>query len=338
MTGRTDATPARLARLAGELAESGLVLDPEDVTDEAILTEIDYSMRPRIHERRVPSYGVFVAPTVPTDQWEAPTTLTVTELPFSDHDLDQSRPFADGLASWLSMCPGGSESSIVFDRPAGSERDLVVLAGVSGATIVQRHPAGVVRVIGAHGVMRHDGYDWHLEPPLHDWIETVACCELDLHRPVLTKLLSFAVHDLGARGIGATLIHRPNDDHEPDFERRLAVPPPLEITRPNHLAPLTHVLTQVDGAAVFGATGTLRELGVRLVPSAEAEANVPATGGMRHISARRFSYDDPDATVIVVSEDGPVTVMRSGELVGRAGDDWPAAPTASTLHGGLSPS
>lgn len=323
MTGRVAATPERLVRLAAELAENGLDLDPADVTDAAILTEIDYSMRPRVHERRVPSYGVFVAPTVPTAAWEAPTTLSVTELPFADHDLDQSRPFADGLASWLSMCPGGAESSIVFDRPAGSERDLVVLAEVSGATIVQRHPSGVVRVIGAHGVMRNDGYDWHLEPPLQPWIDTVACCELDVHRPVLAKLLSFAVHDLGARGIGATLIHRPNDDHDPDFERRLATPPPLEITRPSHLAPLTHVLTQVDGAAVFDADGVLRELGVRLIPSPEAEADVPATGGMRHISARRFSYDDPDATVIVVSEDGPVTVMRSGEVRGSSAPGQP---------------
>lgn len=336
MTRRSPTTQGRLERLAAELAEHGLVLDPADRDDAAVLTEVDYSIRPRIHERRVPSYGVFVAPTVPPEDWEGPTTLTVTELPLSEHDLDQSRPFADGLSSWLSMYPDDTESSIVFDRPAGSERDLVVLADVSGATIVQRHPAGVVRIIGTHGVMRHDGYDWHLEPPLQGWIQSVACCERDLHRPVLAKLLSFAVHDLGARGIGATLIHRPNDDHAPDYERRLSVPPPLEISRPNHLAPLTHVLTQVDGAAVFDAVGTLRELGVRLVPSPEAEERVPAAGGMRHISARRFSYDDPDATVIVVSEDGPVTVMRSGELVGRAGDDWPEAPSATTLQGGLS--
>ena len=34
--------------------------------------------------------------------------------------------------------------------------------------------------------------------------------------------------------------------------------------------------------------------------------------GTRHTSARRYSYDDPQATVIVVSEDGPVSVLRNG--------------------------
>ena len=38
---------------------------------------------------------------------------------------------------------------MVFDRPAGSERDLVVLAELFDATIVQRHPAVGVRVVGA---------------------------------------------------------------------------------------------------------------------------------------------------------------------------------------------
>ncbi len=39
---------------------------------------------------------------------------------------------------------------------------------------------------------------------------------------------------------------------------------------------------------------------------------------MRHTSGRRYSFDDPAATVIVVSEDGPVTVLRGGELLGTS--------------------
>ena len=97
-------------------------------------------------------------------------------------------------------------------------------------------------------------------------------------------------------------------------ETRLPEPPPLMISRAADLAPLRHVLGQVDGAAVFDRTGTLRQLGVRLVPSAEAEADVEGLRGMRHTAGRRYSFDDPDATVIVVSEDGPVTVLREGEI------------------------
>ena len=54
------------------------------------------------------------------------------------------------------------------------------------------------------------------------------------------------------------------------------------------------------------------------MPSPEAESVVEGFRGMRHTSGRRYSFDDPDATVIVVSEDGPVTVLRNGELLGRS--------------------
>ena len=99
------------------------------------------------------------------------------------------------------------------------------------------------------------------------------------------------------------------------------MPPPLQIRKPAHLAPLRHALTQVDGATVFDADGVLRRLGVRLVPSPAAEESVEPLGGTRHTSGRRYSRDDPFATVIAVSEDGPVTVFRDGQVLGRSPDD-----------------
>ena len=39
---------------------------------------------------------------------------------------------------------------------------------------------------------------------------------------------------------------------------------------------------------------------------------------MRHTAARRYSFDDPTATVIVVSEDGPVSVLRKGKVLGSS--------------------
>jgi DNA integrity scanning protein DisA with diadenylate cyclase activity len=101
-------------------------------------------------------------------------------------------------------------------------------------------------------------------------------------------------------------------------EERLPTPPPLQIRRLAHLAPLRHALAQVDGAAIFNADGVLRQLGVRLVPSKAAEKTVEAFGGTRHTSARRYSHDDPLATVIAVSEDGPVSLLRKGAVLGRS--------------------
>lgn len=308
----------RLRRLTEELAEEGFTIEVTDPVGSVLLAELDYALRPAVHERRVPSYGAIVEPAADPAGWDAATDLTVTHRHLEGFPVRDARRFADGLSSWLVRRGDRDLELAVFDRPAGSERDLVVMAEVMDATIVQRHPSGLVRIVGAFGVLRWDGLSWHREPPVSAWIDAMTACRHHGNRDVLGRLLEFAVHDLGARGIGALLIYQPVQAEVPTWEVRLPEPPPLDVNRPADLAPLRHVLGQVDGAAVFDDGGILRQLGVRLVPSAEAEADVDALRGTRHTSARRYSFDDPKATLIVVSEDGPVTVLRNGEILGRS--------------------
>ena len=307
-----------MRRLAEELGEAGLALDPDTPLGELTIGEIDYALRPRVHERRVPSVGSIIEPSTAPDTWEGDTQLRVMRRPIEAMPSTGTRLFADGLSSWLIRRVEGDDEWAVFDRPAGSERDLVVLAEAMGATVVQRHPAGVVRIVGELGVFRSDGLRWHHEPPIDSWLDEIAACAVHGDRAVLADLLEFAVHDLGARGIGAILVYRADAARESAIELRLPPPPPLDLRRPSDLAPLRHALAQIDGAAVVDHGGVLRELGVRLVPSPEAESVVDGLRGMRHTSGRRYSFDDPGATVIVVSEDGPVTVLRGGEVIGRS--------------------
>jgi hypothetical protein len=310
---------ARLRRLVEELAEDAeLLLDPDDEVQGLVLEEVDRALRPVVHERRIASSGVLVVPSTDPGSWEAGTELHITRGPVQAVDLDGARRFSDGLSSWVIRGLDGADEWVVFDRPAGSERDLVVLSEVFGATVVQRHPAGAVRVVDGDGVRRWVDVRWHHEPPVSSWIDAVTAHGGYGDARVLEALLEFAVHDLGSLGVGALLIYRPDPDPGPPVESRLPPPPPLQILRPTGLAPLRHALAQIDGAAVFDATGVLRDLGARLVPSAEAESEVDGYRGMRHTAGRRYSYDDPTATVIVVSEDGPVTVLRNGELLGAS--------------------
>jgi Probable sensor domain DACNK/DisA bacterial checkpoint controller nucleotide-binding len=311
-------TEPRLRRLAEELAEAGLTLDVESEWGGLVMTELDYALRPNVHERRVPSVGTIIEPTASPEHWQRGSGLVITRRAVEAMPVNRSRLFADGLASWLIRRRSGDDEWAVFDRPAGSERDLVVLVEAMGATIVQRHPGGSVRIVGEHGVLRWDGLDWQREPPLSTWIDAVTACGAYGGVEVLGLLLEFAVHDLGARGIGAILVFRPDSSKPSMIEVRLPTPPPLDIRRPFELAPLRHALSQIDGAAVFDADGILRELGVRLVPSPTAESSVEGLRGMRHTSGRRYSFDDPQATVIVVSEDGPVTVLRNGDVLGHS--------------------
>ncbi|HUA94138.1 MAG TPA: diadenylate cyclase, partial [Acidimicrobiales bacterium] len=221
---------------------------------------------------------------------------------------------------WLVRRPGDVNEWLMFDRPAGSERDLVVLCAALGAVIVQRHPSGTVRLVGSFGVLRTESFRWHHEPPVDTLLDAIAAPDLS-DRDVTRALLEFAVHDLGAGGVGALLILRTGAIQGSAIEERLPVPPTLSLGTPFHLAPLRHALSQVDGAAVFDRDGTLCQLGVRLVPSLNAEDQIDPFGGTRHTSARRYSYDDPSALVVVVSEDGPVTLFRGGRVLGRSRAD-----------------
>ncbi len=342
-----DLEERRRRRLAEELEENGLPLDryPDDVRA-MLLEEVEHGLRPEVHERRVVISGTILAPSTDPDTWEAGTQLAITRGAIGEQPLSAARRFADGRSSWLLRRTAGSVEWLVFDRPAGSERDLVVLAEVLGATIVQRHPAGSVRVVGPFGVLRWESFRWHHEPPVDSWIDAVTADPDHGDPAVLEALLVFAVHDLGSLGIGSLLVYRPDDRPGPPVEERLPAPPPLRITRATHLAPLRHALAQVDGAAVFDAEGVLRRLGVRLVPSNAAEEQVAPLGGTRHTSARRYSHDDPLATVVAVSEDGPVSILRNGRIVfaepsegegdtGRAGDDQ--GPDATTGRVPLDP-
>jgi hypothetical protein len=311
-------SPQRLRRLREELAEVGLDLDGSGPWHSLAIVEIDYALRPSVHERRVPSYGAILCPSVDHAAWEERTELRVALRPVGDTDVAAARRYADGQSSWLVLHHDSDEAWAVFDRPAGSERDLVVLAEALDAVIVQRHPNGAVRVVGSFGVLRWNGLTWHHEKLVSAWFDLVSACKPFADGKLLETLLEFAVHDLGARGIGATLVHQPDLQLESSFEHRLPPPPALQISRAADLAPLRHALAQVDGASLFDSEGTLCAIGVRLIPSAHAEMTIAPFRGTRHTSARRYSADDPGATVIVISEDGPVTVMRAGHLLGAS--------------------
>jgi hypothetical protein len=306
----------RLQRLAEELEENGLPADGSAAFRSMLLEEVDHALRPAVHERRASSTGTILDPKSDPATWTEGTELQISRTPLRQPTLAASRRFINGLSSWLLRREDDADSEwILFDRPAGSERDLAILADVMDATIVQRHPSEVVRIAGSFGVLRWQGLTWHHEPPVRSWIGTVSAGASDGDRRVLEALLLMAVHDLGSLGIGALLVYRPDDTPGPSVEERLPVPPPLRVRKPAHLAPLRHALAQTDGAAVFDADGVLRHLGVRLVPSPYAETEVDALGGTRHTSGVRYSHDDPAATVIVVSEDGPVSVLRAGEVL-----------------------
>jgi DNA integrity scanning protein DisA with diadenylate cyclase activity len=321
VTNETSEGPRhRRERVADDLRDLGVPWDRGE-TGAIVLEEIDEALHPASHERMVPTSGTVIAPATTPTTWDQLTQLRIARVTGSGHSISAARRFADGQSTWLLRRDPDTIQWLFFDRPAGSERDLVILARALGATVVQRDNGGVIRVVGAFGVLRWERYTWHLEPPVGSMVERVARSEQGPHWVTIEALLTFAVHDLGAAGIGSVLVYRTTDRPGPGVEERFAVPPELRITEPLHLAPLRHALAQTDGAAIFDVSGTLRRIGVRLVPTLQAEAAIDPLGGTRHTSARRYSFDDPDAVVIAISDSGPVSVLQAGQIVAtsRAG-------------------
>ena len=162
--------------------------------------------------------------------WELGTQLTVTRRPVEAMPLSGSRLFADGLSSWLIRRVSGDDEWAVFDRPAGSERDLVVLAETMGAIVVQRHPNGTVRVVGDVRRAALGGPD--VAPRATDG--GVDRLGVGVRRPRRSRRRSRSCSSspstTSARGAsGRSLVYRPDGDPGPTFELRLPTPPALDV-------------------------------------------------------------------------------------------------------------
>jgi hypothetical protein len=92
-----------------------------------------------------------------------------------------------------------------------------------------------------------------------------------------------------------------------------AVLPSLEACAPDLRPEVARGV--LDLAVLVTAEGRVDHLGVGLLSTADADAAITDGRGMRHRSAHRFSFDQPSATVVVVSEDGPVTIFRRGRPI-----------------------
>jgi len=307
--------PGRLRRLAEELTDEGIDVLTGAHDPVAALVELAYALRPQRFEGRTPTYGVILPPPGWILDAAGLIETGVEVIALSDVDVQFARRFADGVTTFALRDDDQITHIACFDRNLADEYDLVGLQTSIGGIVVQRHPNGQVRFFGPNGVVRWDGVGWHRDPPLAAWVRRLG--ELAPGLPVegLRPLLRFAVHELASRRIGATLIWRPTDQSVPKHRHEPLIhnAPALRLDRVGEAAALAQALSQTDGAALFDRDTALVGLGIRLAPSTDADRTVGPMRGMRHTSARRYSHDDPDAIVVVVSESGTVTIMHCGQ-------------------------
>lgn len=302
--------PAR--RLQSELIDDGVRIPVDEGVIALVLDELEYARRPPTFERRTPIYGSIV---VPADRSLIESGELVDLLDLDDMPVDSARRFADGRSTYLVRQQDGPLQLACFRRSVQYESDLVEIEGDIGAVIVQRTVMGVTRAFTTSGTIEWSGYRWAARPNARTQQATLAPLLPGVPKAVLGGLLEVAVHWLSPGRVGATLVLPGQHDHAGlDLEHSLATPP-LSVTTRYHYPALFAALMQTDLATVVDGAGVVRRVGVGLRSSPEATVSVDHARGMRHRSAARYTYDQPGALAVVISEDGPVSVFHEGHAL-----------------------
>lgn len=310
--------PRWLRRLADELEDDGVRLPGTDAFQHLILEELDYCRRAPVFEGYRPTYGAVI---LPAGGARITRDVLLDRIPFDivpiESDLHATRTYADGRASYVVRSADGVTALACFDRGMLFESDLVELQETTGAAIVQRTPIlDVVRLAIDGATVSWDGRNWQARPTAHSLVDDLVAGAPELGVDLANDVLELAVHWLAPSRIGTTIVidHGELDASALDTTTATQTPP-LSVGNRRHFAALLAVLRQHDLAVVVGSDGAIRKVAVGLRWSRAAEEAVDNDGGMRHRSAQRYSYDQHDSTVVVVSEDGPVTVYRRGDVV-----------------------
>ena len=307
-----------IRRLADELDDDGIVLPGDATFQQLVLEELDFCRRTPIFEGRRAIYGAMI---LPPGIDEAVRDAVVERMPFDvipvGDDLSATRTYADGRAAYVVRTPTGFTALACFERDLIFETDLVQLQELTGAAIVQRTPVlDVVRLAIDDAMVSWNGRNWLARPTAPSLADQLGAGTPGLPSGLAADVLELCVHWLAPSRTGATIVIPQGELDVESLDRSTAArTPALSIANRRHYSALGAVLRQHDLAVIVSSDGELRGLSVGLRWSAEAEAAIDNERGMRHRSAQRFSYDHPDTTVFVVSEDGPVTVYRSGAVV-----------------------
>ena len=314
VTGGVDPTTAQLRRLRDELVEERLALPMEGRLGGRLVEELAYARGPRVHESRVPTYGCVIL----ADVDGAVEAVPAEFVPARDVDAATLRRFADGFRVFLVAVEDRTLGLACLDEHAGEERALVRFVRAAGAVVVRRADDGHVSVVTQGGVIVWDGMRW-LQKPHADRVSDLLEGIVEVgDSSVLTGIMELCLHWLMPARIGATIVWHPTEQSD-GLDGLEQVAPlstiPVSVIHDLHLPALQSALAQTDGALLLGPKGEALAYGATLLPSDDAVARIAPNRGTRHTSAHRFSFDHPTAVVVVVSEDGPLTLYSAGERI-----------------------
>lgn len=294
---------ARRARLARDLETAGFP-DPGEV----LCQEVAHALELRPHEGVLATYGaILLAPEqVDLEGWG-------TRVDFDD--LERLRELADGSTSFVVRSADGWHLAMA-DRPA-RETDLVGLCVQRRARVVRLLSRGRLQVMGGEHIWALERATWKRHATSAVFVRRLQAraARAVARDRICRGLVDLAVHTLSPRRIGATLVWLPDEDQSGvgGVLGDGGAAPPLPVAERGVHHAIANLLGQHDGATLLSWDGRLVCTGVELLGDPVAE--LVRHHGMRHRSAARFSRMRPDVIVVVVSEDGPVSVYVDGNDV-----------------------
>lgn len=305
---------AQMSFLKDELEQNGIAsFIPEIIEHEAVLAELEYALRPVVHEGKIQPYGFIVCS----------CTDSLIYRKFADQtgfELNIARRIADGCHSFLIFTEGEFKGVFPLAESANDEYSLVHLQQSSQAVICITDNTGTTKIFCDEGVFIHQYRQWQRKPSIKQALSNIRRCVSPIDCEILDSILGFCFYELSPNKIGATLVwclkSLPAKEMERflpstiagNLQKRLILNMLDDVNR----AILRHLLTYADGAVFIDAEGLVIGGGAHLKYSEDSRSLIKAYRGTRHTSAKRFSYDFPETVLFVVSSDGLVTVFSDG--------------------------
>lgn len=297
--------------LQDELQRNGIAsYIPEFINHACVLAELDYALRPRIHEGKIQPYGFIVTP-----DSQSPVCQGLHEQ--GVFGLADARKIADGYHSFVVFQGGVFRGIFPVEQNVQDELQLVQLQQKLNATICTTDTAGVTKLFCESGILIHQYRQWQIKPSVKQVIRSVCRCVPHINVELLQSILEFCFYELSARKIGATIAwylesisDTKHNNLFPEINIKKRIKLTIGATWSNAI--LRHILTYTDGATILDPEGTVMGVGVQLKYSEVSRSLIQECQGTRHTSAKRFSYDFPEVLLFVVSSDGPVTVFSDG--------------------------
>jgi DNA integrity scanning protein DisA with diadenylate cyclase activity len=312
--------------IKNELQEIGFFLFDSEDLNRLLIDEIHHVIYNHPHEGRKPRYGSILV----SDREDRILSCEPKDIT-GELELSAIRPLADGRFSFVIRTPDFSkllrlEKSFSDEYALFSIRDdfLRVFPIDSSPPwdmgIVQCCSKGIVRIFGPRNIAIREHNIWTCKEYKYAYVQGLnLSCKLSLREHVIVReLISLAVHGLSAQKVGCTLIYKrtPGPFNDINEFKSYAVSDlsHLRVDDSRWHNALIELFSQKDGAALVTMDGRIELVGARLKES-DIDKVLPASGGMRHNSARVYSASHPDCIVIVVSTAGPVTVFVAGAVI-----------------------